>query len=229
MNRLKLAGVFLGAVCALAMMAASSASALGLPDVSIVLGGSYPLHLDGESSAATKLGSAAGVTLEGKGVNLLLLSTELSALGTFSSTFKEVKIPGGEKCKTGAEPAGTVITTGEYHIVPLNLTGTLGILFLVTFVEITCGPTKIKVRGNVAATVLKAGEEDTQLEELGGDLEGKEGKPNITSYYNDGGTLVTTSLESDAGLEFVKADENVAGEVVVTALNNEMFEITGRL
>jgi hypothetical protein len=229
MNRLKLAGVFLGAVCALAMMAASSASALGLPDVSIALGGTYPLHLDGESAAATSLGSASGVTLEGKGVALLLLATELSALGTFSSTFKEVKVPGGASCKTGSEPAGTVLTTGEYHVVPLNLTGTLGILFLVTFVELTCGATKLKVRGNTVGTILKAGEEDTQLEELGGDLEGSLGKPNVTSYYNDGGTLVTTSLETDAGLEFVKSDENVAGEVIVTALNNEMFEITGRL
>ena len=228
MTYMRLVGGLLGALCAFAVMAAS-ASALTLPDVSIVLGGSYPLHTDGESSASTALGSDAGVTLEGKGVAVLALTKELSALGTFTATFREIKVPSGEKCKTGSEPAGTVVVTGEHHLVPLSLTGRLGGLFLLSFVEVTCGPLKIKVRGDVLTTTLKGGEEATELSEGGGDLEGSLGSPNLTSYYNDGGTLVRTSLESDAGLEFVKADENIAGEVVVTALEGKMFEITGRL
>jgi len=229
MNHIKLLGGLLGALCAFAMTVAS-APALTLPDVSIVLGGSYPLRTQGENAtASTTLGSEAGVTLEGKGVAVLALTKELSALGTFTATFKNVGQPGGEKCKTGSEPAGTVVVTGEHHLVPLNLTGRLGGLFLVSLVEITCGAAKIKVRGDVLTTTLKGGEEATELVESGGDLEGSLGKPNLTSYYNDGGTLVRTKLESDFGLEFVPADENIAGEVVVTALESKMFQITGRL
>jgi hypothetical protein len=229
MHYLKLAGALLGALFGLALTAVS-ASALTLPDVSIVLGGSYPLHLQGEvTTVRTTLGSASGVTFEGKGASLLLLAKELSALGTFSFVFKEVGIPGGAKCKTGTEPAGTVVLTGEYHVVPLNLTGTLAILFLISFLELACETAKIKIRGKVLATILKAGEEATQLTELGLDVEGVNGRQNVTSYYNDGGTLVDTNLESDAGLEFVNADENIAGEIVLTVLGSQMIQITGRL
>jgi len=195
--------------------------------ISLELGGSYPLHLQGShSTAATSLGTASGVTLKGEGVTIALSTKESSSLGTFTSTFAKVEAE-GEKCKTGTEPAGTVVSTGEFEIVALNAEGTLGVLYLPSGFEVTCGALKVKLRGGLIAT-LKSGEEAEELTSIGGTLEGTAGKQDISEYLNDNGTKVTVKLESNAGLEFVKADENIAGEVTLTALENDMFAVTGR-
>src|ERR1700733_4072083 len=93
MYRVKLLVVLVGALFVLGVVAVS-ASAFTLPDISIALGGTYPLHSEGSPTVAnpkTELNTAGGSVLKGKGVSLLLLTTELSALGTFSSTFLEVE------------------------------------------------------------------------------------------------------------------------------------------
>lgn len=229
MRRSKLIGTILGALFVLMAMAAS-ASALALPDISLTLtGGAYPLQADGAlSSAATSAGTASGVALSGKGVSVALLTTELSALGTFAATFSGVEEPANkEKCKTGSEPAGTVVATGEFHIVPLTTTGTVGELYLVSFLEITCGTIKVKFRGNVLAT-LNAGSEGTELTKFGGVLEGSNGAQKLSEYLNDTGSKVKANLESDAGLEFVKADANISGELSLSVEGSKMIVITGR-
>ena len=229
MQRFKLVGVMFGALFALAMMA-SSASAFTLPDLSLTLSGTYPVHAQGTlPGAETKLGSATGIPLEGKGVTLLLLATGLSSLGTFTSTFTKVKIPAGEECETTGAGKGNVISSGEYHIVPLNTTGTIGLLFLVTQFLIDCPKNTFVIKGNLISSI-NAGTENQELTTFGGVLEGSKGKQTISEYINDTGSKIKAKLEVEVNKsgEFVGADENVVGELPLEVLGSKMIVITGR-
>jgi hypothetical protein len=118
MKRLKLLGVMLVA-CAVGLMATS---AFGLPDVSVTLGGAYPLHLNYESSTVkTEIQNANGGVLKGEGLKVLALIGELTALGTFRAIFSKVG-KGTEKCfNTGVEANGEILPEGEFHIVYTSL------------------------------------------------------------------------------------------------------------
>ena len=230
MHRLKLLGVLIGALFALGMMATSAFAAL--PDISIALGGTYPLHSEGSlPSAATELGTAGGSVLTGTGVSLLLLTKELSALGTFSSTFLKVKRSATEECHSVGDGAGVVLVAGEFHIVlgPGGTKKLLYILFLVSNLEIICAALSIEVRGSVLGTFALNGEVETeQYETARGKLEGEKGKQKFSEYFNTGGTIVKAKLESEAGAGFTASDQNVVGEFILTTLNSQMYEVTGR-
>jgi hypothetical protein len=199
-----------------------------LPDVSVVLSETYPVKSKGATSTVTSLGSASGVSLAGKGVNLVLEASELSSLGIFTATFSAVEEPANkEKCKTGTETAGTVVSKGEYHVVPRPTAGVAGILFLVSAFEVICGSAKVKIRGDVLSS-LNAGSEASELSSFGGVLEGSLGVQKLSEYINDTGSVVKASLENDAGLEYVKADESVTGEVPLKVLGSQMIVIIAR-
>jgi hypothetical protein len=234
MKRLKMVGAVVWALFAFAIMASSAFAEVKLPDLSITLtGGAYPIHANGSCEAcATGLGSASGVTLEGKGVTLLLLTTELSALGTFNADFTNVVVPKseGKKCNSTGDAAGVVLVSGEFHLVPISLSPlTLGLLFLVSQFTITC-ETKLEVvvKGNLISSVEEIGSEGTELTGFGGKLEGKEGKQSISEYYNDGGTKIKATLLGESGAGFVSSDENVAEKLPLKVLGSQMVIITNR-
>jgi hypothetical protein len=231
MKRLKIAGAVIGALL-VAALTASAALAVSLPDISVTLtGGTYPIHAQGSlSKVQTSLGSASGVTLKGEGVTLLLLTTELSALGTFNTDFTNVTTPEGKPCNSTGDASKVVLVKGEFHLVPINLSPlTLGILFLVSEFEIECeGGLDLVVRGNVLGSVNGIGSEGTELTGFGGVLEGSKGKNNINEYYNDAGTKIKTALEAEAGAGFTASDENVEGELGLSVLGSQMLVITGR-
>jgi hypothetical protein len=228
----KLLGVLVGALFALGAMAAS-ASAFTLPDVSIALGGTYPLHSEGLlPTAPWEIGGAGGSVLTGTGVSLLLLTTALSALGTFSSTLVKAKRSATEECHSVGDAQGVVLVGGEFHIVlgPGGTKQLLYILFLVQDIEIICeGGLENEVRGSVLGTFALNGEVETEeYETARGRLEGERGKQNFAEYFNDGGTIVKAKLEVESGGGFTASDENVAGEFILTTLNGQMFTVTGR-
>ena len=228
MSRFKLVGVMLGALFALAMMA-SSASAFTLPDISVTLGGAYPLVTEGNLTAAkTSLGSASGITLEGTGVTLLLKTAELSASGAFTSTFTKVAF-GTKKCLTSGQAAGTVVIPGTYDVVPLNTTGTIGLLYLLTATTITCEGNEVAVKGDVISSI-NAGTESQELTSLSGKLEGSKGKQTISEFINDNGSKVKAKLEAETNKsgEFVASDENVNEELKLAVTGSKMLVITGR-
>jgi hypothetical protein len=231
MTRLKLVGVMLGALFALAITA-TSAMAVSLPDMSVTLtGGAYPINAEGkQANAATSLGTSSGVTLSGTGVTLALATAELSALGTFTSTFTKVKNTEGVECNTTGDATGVVLVKGEFHLVPISLSPlTIGTLFLVSESEITCpGGVSVVVRGNLISSLNGIGSEATELTGFGGELKGEKGKQNLSEYYNDGGTKIKAKLESEAGAGFVASDENVSEEVKLTVAGSKMLVITGR-
>ena len=231
MYRFRLLGVLVGALFVLGAVAVS-ASAFTLPDVSIALGGTYPLHGEGSlPTAQTSLSTAGGSVLTGTGVSLLVLTNELSALGTFSATFTGVKRSATEECHSVGDAAGVVLVAGEAHAV-LGPGGTkkLGYsLFLLTGLEVICAALNIEVRGSALASAALNGEVETEeYETARGRLEGEKGKQKFSEYFNDGGTIVKTKLESEAGAGFTASALNVAGEYILTTLNSKMYTVTGR-
>jgi hypothetical protein len=232
MKRLKLVGVLLGALLALGIMATSALAALSLPDISVTLtGGVYPVHAQGSSKATAKtaLETSGGGVLTGEGVTLLLLTTELSALGTFTSDFTKV-VQEAKPCHTLGDAEGVVLLGGEFHLVPISLSPlNIGILFLVTEFEIEC-PTGVNVlvRGNVLGSVEGIGSEGTELTGFSGVLLGEKGKQKISEYYNDGGTKIKTKLESEVGSGFTASSQQVGEPVGLQVLGSQMIVITGR-
>jgi hypothetical protein len=200
----------------------------GLPDISVTLGGTYPVHLQGSlASASTGLETSSGSVLKGTGVTLLLLTTELSALGTFNADFTSVENVEKIKCHSGGDAAGVVLLGGEFHLVlsPQNL----GILFLVSEFEVECpGGVNVLLRGNVLGGLTGIGGQSTELTSVGGVVEGSKGKQNISEYFNAGGTKIKAKLEAEAGTGFTAASENVSGTVTLSVLGSQMIVISNR-
>jgi hypothetical protein len=233
MKRLKLVGVLLGALFALGLMATSALAALSLPDISVTLtGGVYPVHAQGKTvaTATTLLETAGAGVLNGTGVTLLLLTTELSGLGTFTSDFTKVENPEKIKCHSIGDAEGVVLVNGEFHLVPISLSPlNIGILFLVSELEVECpAGINVLIRGNILASVEGIGSEGTELTGFSGALLGEKGKQKISEYYNDGGTKIKAKLESEAGAGFTASSEQVGEPVSLQVLGSQMIVITGR-
>ena len=193
MKWFRLFGVALMAMFALGVTMASSASAL--PDLSVLPGEPTLLHLDvTDLTVSTKISNPVEV-IKGTGLLLLLLSDELTALGTFEILFTNVVEETGERCKTTNDAEGEELLSGTYHIVYTSLSPlTIGTLYLVLPVEITCGTLVIKVEGSMLSSLSPAAS-GTDQTSVAGVLKGNsEGKPNLVNYYNDGGTIVKAKL-----------------------------------
>jgi hypothetical protein len=232
MKHLKLLGVALVALFTLGLAAATSSFAVTLPDISIALGGSYPLHLEVTLlNVATELATTGAPALRGTGLLLLFLTEQLTSLGSFEVLFTTVLNPAesvlcSSENGTTKDAAGEVLTLGTFHIV-LRPGGALGILYLVQPLKVVCGTVTVHVRGSALSSLGGAGTEGSELTSLKGTLLGSNGKPELTEYLNDGGTIVGAKLESDFGTGFLVSDESV-GEVTATALEGKMFVITTR-
>ncbi|MFI5091170.1 MAG: hypothetical protein ACHP7P_14040 [Terriglobales bacterium] len=228
MRHLKVLGVALVAIFALGLTATSALAEITLPDVHILEGTEkYPLHLNFADNGLTPtaLHAAAGGVLEGKGVSILTLTNELSALGLFSATFLNVTNAAKEKCNTAGDVAGEVLSSGEFHIVPVNLTTLqFGVAFLATEIAIKCGLTTIHIKGCVLSTLEVANE--SEVKAIKGALEGdKKGKNTLTKYIDDLGEPLECILLSDFGTGFKQSSEEVGEAVTLEALEKKMFTI----
>jgi hypothetical protein len=216
------------AFAALFVLGAAATSAFAvLPDLSAL---AYPLHLNfaDNGSTVSKLETTAGSKLEGKGVLLLLLATELSSLGTYEVLFLSVKM-GTISCSTAGDAAGEILLpANEYHLVFPSLSPlTLGIAFLVKELEIVCGAVKIKVKGCALANVTDPKAETEEVTLATGELTGSKGKNTLTKFDNAEGTgTVECKLESNFGTGFLQSDEVIGEQVHLLALNSGMFKIS---
>ena len=224
-KRIGVAGGLLVAVAlVLGVIGVSSASALQLPDISISLKGSeYPLHLNYESSTvATELEDANGGVLNGKGLKLLLLTGELTALGTFRADFAKVtETSSGKKCHTSGDPTATVLTEGSFHVVIINTSPLeIGLLFLPNAVTIECEGFNLKVKGSVISSI-EGVTTTSDVTSILGRLEkgtGMAGEQKIKEYYNDAGTKVKSELITTiSGIEH-ESNEQVKEDVTLLAL-----------
>lgn len=231
MGRLILAVMIVGALLALGAAATTASGAVKLPDIAVTLtGGAYPIRIIGESATVTTaFGDASGFVSEGKGETILFLTTELSALGTFTADLTDITERNGD-CETPGDGSGVVLVTGEAHAVPINLSPLeQGILLLVTEFEVVCPGDDVEIRGDVLASATGAGSEGTELTGFSGALEGNDtGQQAISDYYNAGGTKIEAKLEAEIGAGFVKADEDDSEEIFNTVLGSQMIVITNR-
>jgi hypothetical protein len=234
MKHFKLLGTVLCAALALGVIAPSAfAETVNLPDISLTLGGAYPLVLTFADNSKTPTGfqSTSGGKLEGEGVALTLEVAALGSSGTYLGIFLKVKQSGMTACKTNGAGAEEVITKGKFSLVPLENTAALplGILFEPEEATVECGATKIKLRGKVLSSLVKIQNEANELTEAGAVLEGdKKGKNDITEYVNDEGRKVKAILEANFGTGFFQADDSIMEEIAFKAMGGKMFVITNR-
>jgi|HubBroStandDraft_4_1064222.scaffolds.fasta_scaffold13661_3 hypothetical protein len=224
MKLLTVLGVTLAATFASGTM---TTSALALPDISIALGGSYPLRGQFADNGTTqvKLETTGGSIIEGKGLAMSGSIEELSASGNAELEILGVKT-GKTACHSQSDKEEEVLVKDTLALVPVRLAPLeIGILHTGQEVEIICGKIKIKIKGAVIDT-LNAGE--GELTEVGGKLEGSKGKNTLTKYFNDEGHEVEARLEANFGTGFLQADVTVGEEIKIKALEGKMFEITGR-
>jgi hypothetical protein len=233
MKYLKLSGVAL-ALLTLGLTTTSS-FAQTLPDISIALGGSYPLHLAVTLlSVNTELTTIGGSgELHGVGLLLLFLTEQLTSLGSFDALFTSVLNPAeNQRCfsevGTTADGTGLMLTLGTFHIV-LKLNGSLAILYLVQPLKVVCGTVMIHIRGSILSPINTQGTEGTEYSSLMSRIaSGSPGVPEWTEYLDDGGTIVSAKLESDFGTGYVTSAENVGEDVEATVSEGKMFVIKPR-
>jgi hypothetical protein len=231
MSRLQLAGIC--TLLAFAFMSANALASVSLPDISITLvGGAYPIHAQATAaSAPTTLSTANGSVLTGTGVTVLLLTTELSALGTFTMDYtNNLQAGSSNKCNSVGDAAGLVLMGGEFHVVPIGLSPLkLGILFLVSSFTVLCeSGLEIEIKGNFLGTLSKIGTEATELTEPFSAIEGERGKQAISEYYNDGGTRILAKLTSESGAGPMASAINIGPELGLAVLGSQMIVITNR-
>ena len=238
MKQLKLIGLALMSMCAVAV--ATTTPSFALPDVSVTLtGATYPLHLEVTLlTVPTKFSNVVGQDIEGVGLLILSLLTALGHLGTFEVLFTKIKREGhGCFSEEGGskDPSEEILVKGSWHLVYTSLAGSaqglqLGALYLVSPVTVKCGGEEIHVHGDTLASVeTRSGTEATEYTTSSGILRGNgSGQPNIKFFYNEAGTSVKAKLEANFGIGFKEAAEEIEGGVTVTALEGKMFVVTSR-
>jgi len=234
MRHIKILGVALVTIFVLGMTATS---ALALPDISLLPKEAFPLdlHFADNSKTPTALEDSFGDLLTGKGIEIALELTALGALGSFTVdalNVKDVEIV--EECHTSGNEAGTVLVTGEWHLVPITTTPLLnGIAFLLkNLVLMTCGIDKIDVKGCALAKTTATETKDLTGVPIELGSNGK-GQALQREYLNDVPVNVKCILEDEIvgtkkPLEAaLVVAEGKAIELVPIAGKAEMFFITG--
>jgi hypothetical protein len=220
-------------VAVLALWVATSASALVLPDIHVLSGETYPLHLNfsDNKKTAADVNDTAGNKLEGTGLLLLFLTFELSSLGSFAALFLKVTNKRGASCNSEGDPAGEVLVTGSFHIVPLNTSKEDAFLYLYKELTIECnaGKEKVFVKGRFLSLinfkgVAETGDFTEMCTLLSGD---KKGKDNVTKYLEDAGNAATAKIELNFGTGFLQGALEVP-EICPEALGGKMFQVLNR-
>jgi hypothetical protein len=225
MRPLKVLGVALVTMFVFGITVTSASATL--PDISIALGGAYPIHMNFSDNGTTKtrLETTGTEALKGEGLLVLLLTTELSALGNFEALFLNVK-EGKTSCNSVGDKAGEVLTKGEFHIVYPSLSPlTLGVAFLVEEVVIECAKLKIKVKGCALASITHPKNSSEDVELVTSELLGEKGKNTLTKYDNDEGNQVGCKLEANFGTGFLQAAEVIGEPIHIVSLESKMFTI----
>jgi hypothetical protein len=228
MRHLKVLGVALIAMFAFGLTATSAFATL--PDLSVLLGGSFPIHMqfNDNGTTVTKLNDTSGNVTEGKGVLILLLQSVLSSLGEFEALFLNVKNKTKPCEQEGEKNKEEILTKGTYHLVYPSLTPlTLGIAFLVEPVAFNCEKVKVKVQGCALGQITDPLTASQDVELATGTLLGDgKGKNALTKFDNAAGTgTVECILLANFGPGFVQAEEAVGEPIHLSTLGNKMFSI----
>jgi hypothetical protein len=213
----------LAGLAGLATIAAPAAASL--PDLHITLGEAFPVTATAKAPAATVgFSTAGGAVMTGTGAEVTLTWKELSSLGTYLLAIKNY-VKGAKKCKTAGDAAGTLLISGEAHLVFVELSPGLKIaaLLLVPKTKIECEGINVTIEGLLLGTYT--GALNSELTEFKGGIKGEKGKQELTKYENEKGETVESLFLSEAGTGFTKTALNISEELAYKA--NKMIEILG--
>jgi hypothetical protein len=160
---------------------------------------------------------------------VLLLTNELSSLGTFSATFLNFK-KGTTTCNSVGDAKEVMLLSGPFHIVYIHLspkeTLTIGAALLITPLTVECAKVTVKMSGCVLAGVEGQSKEDvtTILGLLQGD--GK-GKNLLTKYWDNEKELECIFLtDFETGSKQTELSVGTSKELIeLVSLGNQMFTI----
>jgi hypothetical protein len=209
MHRFKLLGLALISLFAFAAMTAVTASAAHMTLPEFVTKAGYK-----GTSGAGVLTSSGGEEIKcSAGTNSGGMESSRK-LGTFSLTFTgcEAKVLlSTEKCNTSGDAAGTILTTGTWHLVLwLNRAQTIHIQFqwlLVPLTKLECGSlAKIETKGNLLGEISPGDNVLTKHYRL--IVNATATAQEFTEFENENGTIVGAELLSNLdGGSFGKATE----------------------
>ncbi len=188
MKRLRLFGLLVVALSALGAVVCSAASG-----VTMVLP-SFSVATSGTSSSGP--GTLFGTTEIKCRRDKDLFGAVSKSLGTYDITFEECETL-GSRCRSLGQAAGSgsIVSTGEYHLVLETLGGRdLHLIwFLLHELHTECeilGTTLIVLSGNVLGSIEATG---TNRKEFLFHVRATSRAQEITSYENDNGTLVAAT------------------------------------
>jgi hypothetical protein len=190
MKQMKILTMALMAMFALTGLIAAAASAQPtLPSI-LPLSGPKNILESTSTTGASRFGNGV-LSLhgtKGKGSN----SANGTKLGSFKELYESVTGPLGEQCTGSGNPAGTVETTGTFHVRDYKNSAKelkTALIFLTNIVKIECkeSKTKIEVKGCVAAALTPEGQLTKSLL-VGLSARGTENVETIKTVLNEANT-----------------------------------------
>jgi hypothetical protein len=215
MHRLKLVGLVVLAVFAVAVGVAASASAattMTLPE--------FVTKTSWKGSSGAGILRASGVEIKcTTGTNTGGIEAT-KKLGTFALLFLGCSsLLTATECKTeGTTGTGNILTVGTWHLVLTTKAAADQrlIWFLVQEFVTKCGTVSITTKGNVLGEITPG---NVLTKHYALKVLAPLGVQEITTFENDSGELVSASLLSSAGVGFHVATEESAENKIETALD----------
>jgi hypothetical protein len=210
MTRMKTLCMALFAVLAMAVAFAATSAFAALPDVHVGTGGKYPVTGEGTVGNGTKvvgtLETEIGEKLTATKVGATAELKELSSLGPGTLTFTGVTEKNKNSCNTTGQAAGTVVFSGEYHVVYTILSPlTAGVLILFNELVVLCNSEKLKIKVKAPALTKLNVAAGSEVEAYTLETACKAGKQEPKEYYNEEEKLTPALLLANFGLGFEKA------------------------
>ncbi len=205
-------GMVYGSEKALTTMAPS------LPYIGLGEGGSFPVALEGSSSAAVKISNTVRhLTCEGvKSGDSITGAKAVNVSMEFTNCASE-----SVKCNTTGAGAGVAVLSGSAGVVYINKAERLvGTIVTLNASEIACGTTKVKVRGSILVPITPIG---TLTKQLDLTLTGSgEGRPTYATYENEKGEEKEAKLELNFGTGYKTAALEIAETLKLNASEEVM-------
>lgn len=185
-----LAGTILLVIFSLGIVTAASAA---LPEV-LVEKGKLPVKFEGSgNSGPTRIETTGGLLIQCK---VLKMSGEFTSAhaGTYKLNIEGCVGPGGFECHTTADAKGVMLIPGEFHLVRTALMPVkAAMLLLLSKISSTCLGEFGTHEGKGLVVPITPINKFTTAYELSAKMV-KTGVQEVTSYYNEAGTLVNNAF-----------------------------------
>ncbi len=194
-----LAGIIILVIFSLGIVTVASAA---LPEV-LVEKGKLPVKFEGSGiSGPTRIETVGGVLIQCKALRMSGEITSAHA-GTYKLNIEGCVGQGGIECHTTGDAKGVMLVPGEFHLVRTALMPVkAAMLLLLSKISSTCLGEFGTHEGKGLVVPITPINKFTAAYELSAKMV-KTGVQEVTSYYNEAGTLVGNAfLELSSGIQF---------------------------